>query len=68
MDFFEELKHHTSLNILSITSSPINFAELEVWRCRPLLPTVVVTELEPANARTRQRLFPKVREPPALSN
>jgi hypothetical protein len=35
MDFFEELKYHTNLNILSITSSPINFAEIEV--CAPTL-------------------------------
>jgi hypothetical protein len=42
MDFFEELKHHTSLNILAITSSPINFAELEVWTCHPLLSTVAL--------------------------
>lgn len=32
MDFFEELKYHRNLNILSITSSPINFAEIEVQK------------------------------------
>lgn len=37
MDFFEELKHHTSLNILAITSSPINFAELESSSLRTLV-------------------------------